>query len=55
MLSGAFIRILHVDLTTGRTRVEDRDDLFRDYLGGTGVAVRLLDEDGGDFSLPSYR
>lgn len=44
MLSGDFIRILHVDLTTGRTRVEDRDDLFRDYLGGTGVAVRLLDE-----------
>ncbi len=44
MLSGDLIRILHVDLTTGRTRVEDRDDLFRDYLGGTGVAVRLLDE-----------
>ena len=44
MLSGDFIRILHVDLTTGRTRVEDRDDLSRDYLGGTGVGVRLLDE-----------
>jgi aldehyde:ferredoxin oxidoreductase len=44
MLNGDFIRILHVDLTTGLARVEDRDDLFRDYLGGTGIAVRLLDE-----------
>lgn len=44
MLNQELIRILHVDLTTGESRVEDRADLFRDYLGGTGVAVRLLDE-----------
>jgi aldehyde:ferredoxin oxidoreductase len=44
MLNTDFVRILHVDLTTGQHRVEDRADLLRDYLGGTGVAVRLLDE-----------
>ncbi|MBN1661222.1 MAG: aldehyde:ferredoxin oxidoreductase [Anaerolineae bacterium] len=44
MLNRNVIRILHVNLTTRETRVEEREDLFRDYLGGTGVAVRLLDE-----------
>jgi len=44
MLNTNVIRVLHVDLTTGENRVEDREDLFRDYLGGTGVAVKLLDE-----------
>jgi aldehyde:ferredoxin oxidoreductase len=44
MLNQDFIRILHLDLTTGEHRVEDRADLFRDYLGGTGVAMKLLDE-----------
>jgi aldehyde:ferredoxin oxidoreductase len=44
MLNTDLVRILHVDLTTGESRVEERADLFRDYLGGTGVAMRLLDE-----------
>jgi aldehyde:ferredoxin oxidoreductase len=44
MLNADFIRILHVDLATGAHHVEDRSDLFRDYLGGTGIAVKLLDE-----------
>jgi aldehyde:ferredoxin oxidoreductase len=44
MLNADFIRILHVNLTTGETQVEDRTDLWHDYLGGTGVGVRLLDE-----------
>ncbi len=44
MLNSDFIRILHVNLTTGESRFEDRTDLFHDCLGGTGVAVRLLDE-----------
>ena len=44
MLNDDLVRILHIDLTTGETRVEERADLFRDYLGGTGVAIRLLDE-----------
>jgi aldehyde:ferredoxin oxidoreductase len=44
MLNADFVRILHVNLTTGEHRVEDRQDLFHDYLGGTGVAVQLLGE-----------
>ena len=44
MLNSEQIRILHVDLTTRETRVEDRTGLFRDYLGGTGVAMHLLDD-----------
>ncbi len=44
MLHDDLVRILHVDLTLGETRVEERGDLFHDYLGGTGVAMRLLDE-----------
>jgi aldehyde:ferredoxin oxidoreductase len=44
MLNADLVRILHVNLTTGEHRVEDRQDLFHDYLGGTGVAVQLLDE-----------
>jgi len=44
MLNQDFIRILHLDLTTGEHCVEDRTDLFHDYLGGTGVAMKLLDE-----------
>jgi aldehyde:ferredoxin oxidoreductase len=44
MLNTDYVRILHVDLTEGSSRVEDRQDLFQEYLGGTGVAVELLDE-----------
>jgi aldehyde:ferredoxin oxidoreductase len=44
MLHDDLVRILHIDLTAGETRVEERVDLFEDYLGGTGVAMRLLDE-----------
>jgi aldehyde:ferredoxin oxidoreductase len=44
MLHDDLVRILHVDLTTGEMQVEERADLFCGYLGGTGVAMRLLDE-----------
>ncbi len=44
MLNARHLRLLHVDLNAGETRVEDREDLLRDYLGGTGASVRLLDE-----------
>jgi aldehyde:ferredoxin oxidoreductase len=44
MIHANAIRILHVNLSTGETRVEERSDLFDEYLGGTGVAVRLLEE-----------
>jgi aldehyde:ferredoxin oxidoreductase len=44
MLNADFVRILHVNLTTAEHQVQDREDLFHDYLGGTGVAMKLLDE-----------
>jgi aldehyde:ferredoxin oxidoreductase len=37
-------KVLHVDLTDNRFWVEDRRELFEKYLGGTGVAIRLLEE-----------
>ena len=44
MLNADFVRILRVDLAKGTSHIEDRPDLLRDYMGGTGVAVRLLAE-----------
>lgn len=38
-------RVLHVDLTKKDSWIEDRTDLFEKYLGGSGVAIRLLDEE----------
>lgn len=38
-------RILYVDLSHRRFWVEDRDDLFEESVGGTGVAIRLLEEE----------
>ncbi len=38
-------RVLYVDLTNRRCRVERREDLFSRYLGGTGVATQLLKEE----------
>jgi aldehyde:ferredoxin oxidoreductase len=37
-------RVLYIDLERLRSRVEDRSDLFNDYLGGTGVGINLLKE-----------
>ena len=44
MLNTGIVRVLHVDLATGESRIEDREDLWRDCLGGTGVVSRLLSE-----------
>jgi aldehyde:ferredoxin oxidoreductase len=44
LLNTDWIRILYVNLSTGEYRTEERRDLFQDYLGGTGVAVKLLEE-----------
>ncbi|MCS7103018.1 MAG: aldehyde:ferredoxin oxidoreductase, partial [Candidatus Korarchaeum sp.] len=38
-------KVLYVDLTSKRYRVERREDLFSKYLGGTGVAVQLIKEE----------
>jgi aldehyde:ferredoxin oxidoreductase len=37
-------RVLFVDLSRYRSWVEERPDLFRDRLGGTGAAIELLGE-----------
>ena len=38
-------QVLHIDLTKRKYWVEDRGELFQLYLGGTGVAIRLLEEE----------
>jgi aldehyde:ferredoxin oxidoreductase len=38
-------RVLYIDLARRRYGVEDRSDLFKESLGGTGVAIRLLEEE----------
>jgi aldehyde:ferredoxin oxidoreductase len=43
MLGRDFIRVLYIDLTTRRVDVRQRRDLT-EYMGGAGVAVKLLDE-----------
>ena len=36
-------RILHVDLTTGKTHVEPlNEDYAKKYIGGIGLGIRLL-------------
>ncbi|HNS51161.1 MAG TPA: aldehyde ferredoxin oxidoreductase N-terminal domain-containing protein [Anaerolineae bacterium] len=44
MLNTGYVRVLLVDLATGDFRTEDREDLWRECLGGTGVASCLLGE-----------
>jgi aldehyde:ferredoxin oxidoreductase len=43
MLGKDYIRVLYVDLTARRVDVQQRRDLT-EYMGGTGVAVKLLAE-----------
>ncbi|WP_225876076.1 aldehyde ferredoxin oxidoreductase family protein [Infirmifilum lucidum] len=42
---GSLSRVLYIDLTGKKYWVEDRSDLFEEYLGGVGVAVKLLEEE----------
>jgi len=37
-------KVLYVDLTSYKTWTEDRKDLFEKYIGGIGVAMKLLEE-----------
>jgi len=42
-LNGYAGRVLHVDLTTGKTKVEPlNEELARKYIGGIGLGIRLL-------------
>ncbi len=43
MINEKFIRVLYVDLTTGKIRISQREDLMA-YLGGVGIASKLLEE-----------
>ncbi|MCX7745901.1 MAG: aldehyde:ferredoxin oxidoreductase [Clostridia bacterium] len=43
MIYENYIRVLYVDLTSKKIRVENRKDLM-EYLGGVGVASKLLEE-----------
>ncbi|MGC8875248.1 MAG: aldehyde ferredoxin oxidoreductase N-terminal domain-containing protein, partial [Chloroflexia bacterium] len=38
-------RVLYIDLSRRRFQVEDRSDLFREGIGGAGVAILLLAEE----------
>lgn len=37
-------KVLYIDLSKKKFWVEERQDLFSKYIGGTGVAIKLLDE-----------
>ena len=43
MIYQDYIRVLYIDLNAERIKIEERRDLT-DYLGGVGVASKLLDE-----------
>uniref|UniRef100_A0A7J3X5R6 Aldehyde:ferredoxin oxidoreductase n=1 Tax=Thermofilum pendens TaxID=2269 RepID=A0A7J3X5R6_THEPE len=38
-------RVLYIDLSSKKYWVEDRGDVFEEYLGGTGAALKLLEEE----------
>ncbi len=44
MLNSNIIRVLTIDLNRKTHRIEDREDLFKEYLGGVGICTKLLDE-----------
>ena len=37
-------RVMNIDLSSRSFKIEDRSDLFDKYLGGSGVAIKLLEE-----------
>ena len=43
MIYEKYIRVLNIDLNTKKIRIDNREDLY-DYLGGVGVAAKLLEE-----------
>ncbi|MEZ0536773.1 aldehyde ferredoxin oxidoreductase N-terminal domain-containing protein [Caldicellulosiruptoraceae bacterium PP1] len=43
MLGKDFVRVLYIDLSKKEARIEESKDLYR-YLGGTGIGVKLLEE-----------
>ncbi len=45
MKAHAMNRVLYIDLTKKDIEIVEREDLFDEYLGGSGVAIKLLDEE----------
>ncbi|MFO7154418.1 MAG: aldehyde ferredoxin oxidoreductase N-terminal domain-containing protein [Caldicoprobacter oshimai] len=43
MLGEDFVRVLYIDLENRKADIRERKDLYK-YLGGTGVAAKLLEE-----------
>ncbi|MCX7708337.1 MAG: aldehyde:ferredoxin oxidoreductase [Clostridia bacterium] len=43
MIYEGYIKVLYIDMTTGKIKIENRKDLC-EYLGGVGVATKLLEE-----------
>ena len=35
-------KVLHVDLSTGRTWTEDTVEKYKDFLGGTGIGYKVM-------------
>lgn len=44
MLNETFLNVLNIDLEKKRFFIEQREDLYREYMGGTGAATKLLEE-----------
>ena len=42
MKVGEINRVLYIDLNRKDISIEDRSDLFDAYIGGSGVAIKLL-------------
>lgn len=38
-------RVLYIDLSKGESWIAERQDLFEDWMGGTGVGIKLLQEE----------
>ena len=38
-------KVLYIDLTREESWVEERQELFESWMGGTGVGIRLLQEE----------
>lgn len=43
MINEKFMRVLYIDLSTGKITISQREDLMA-YLGGVGIASKLLEE-----------
>lgn len=43
MINEKYIRVLYIDMTSSKVRIQQREDLMP-YLGGVGIATKLLDE-----------